>query len=49
LNDPQQRRPDISRAREVLGWEPTIELEEGLVRLLEQSSREALIGRVVGA
>lgn len=29
-DDPQQRRPDISRAKEVLDWEPTIELEDGL-------------------
>lgn len=32
--DPQRRRPDISRAREVLGWEPEISLEEGLARTL---------------
>jgi dTDP-glucose 4,6-dehydratase len=49
VNDPQQRRPDITRAREVLGWEPTIELDEGLRLLLERSSRESLIGRVIGA
>ena len=30
-NDPKQRRPDITRARELLGWEPRISLEEGLV------------------
>jgi dTDP-glucose 4,6-dehydratase len=29
-DDPQVRRPDISRAREVLGWEPQITLDEGL-------------------
>ena len=33
-DDPQQRQPDITRARELLGWEPTIALEEGLRRLL---------------
>lgn len=32
--DPQRRRPDISRAREVLGWEPEISLEEGISRTL---------------
>ena len=32
--DPQRRRPDISRAREVLDWEPAIQLEEGLRRTL---------------
>ena len=31
-DDPRQRRPDITMAREVLGWAPTVELREGLVR-----------------
>ena len=31
--DPTQRRPDITRARELLGWEPTIPLREGLSRM----------------
>jgi UDP-glucuronate decarboxylase len=29
-DDPRQRQPDIALARERLGWEPTIKLEEGL-------------------
>ncbi|TMG41225.1 MAG: SDR family oxidoreductase [Chloroflexi bacterium] len=29
-DDPKQRRPDITRARKVLGWEPKVSLEEGL-------------------
>ena len=29
-DDPKQRRPDITRARQVLGWEPRVPLEEGL-------------------
>jgi len=29
-SDPQRRRPDITRARQILGWEPKITLEEGL-------------------
>jgi dTDP-glucose 4,6-dehydratase len=33
--DPQQRRPDITRAKELLGWEPKISLEEGLHRTME--------------
>lgn len=33
-DDPKQRRPDISLAREKLGWEPTIPLEEGLKRTI---------------
>lgn len=32
--DPQQRQPDISRAKEILGWEPKINLEEGLQRTI---------------
>ena len=34
-DDPRQRQPDISRARELLGWRPTIELEEGLKRTID--------------
>lgn len=33
-DDPTQRRPDITRARENLGWEPDIQLEQGLVRTI---------------
>ncbi len=29
-DDPERRRPDISRARAELGWEPRVEVEEGL-------------------
>lgn len=35
VDDPRQRRPDITRARSVLGWEPTVTLEDGLTRTLE--------------
>src|SRR5690606_26135629 len=31
VDDPKQRRPDISRARASLGWEPRVSLEEGLL------------------
>ncbi len=34
-DDPMQRCPDITKAREKLGWEPKIDLEEGLKRLIE--------------
>jgi dTDP-glucose 4,6-dehydratase len=34
VDDPLVRQPDIARAREVLGWEPEVALEEGLKRLL---------------
>jgi dTDP-glucose 4,6-dehydratase len=29
-NDPKQRRPDISKAEKLLGWEPRVALDEGL-------------------
>jgi dTDP-glucose 4,6-dehydratase len=34
-DDPKQRCPDIGRARSILGWEPTVQLEEGLARTVE--------------
>jgi dTDP-glucose 4,6-dehydratase len=40
VDDPQVRKPDITRARELLGWEPQVRLEEGLGRLLESLGRE---------
>ena len=33
-DDPRQRRPDITKARKILEWEPEIELEEGLKRTI---------------
>jgi dTDP-glucose 4,6-dehydratase len=35
VDDPKQRRPDITRAKSVLGWEPRVALEDGLGRTLE--------------
>ena len=35
VDDPKVRRPDISRAKDVLGWEPVVGLEDGLERTLE--------------
>jgi dTDP-glucose 4,6-dehydratase len=43
-DDPQVRQPDISLAREILGWEPEIDLREGLRRTIDQSGPEALVG-----
>ena len=31
LDDPKQRKPDISKAKEILNWNPEIELSEGLI------------------
>ena len=43
-DDPKVRRPDITRARGLLGWEPTVSLREGLQRTIEQAGVEALAG-----
>ena len=32
VDDPTQRKPDIAQARDLLGWEPTVELRDGLAR-----------------
>jgi dTDP-glucose 4,6-dehydratase len=32
--DPQRRQPDITRARQILGWEPKVSLEEGLLKTI---------------
>jgi dTDP-glucose 4,6-dehydratase len=42
IDDPQVRQPDITRARQLLGWEPEVELEEGLRRMLASTRREAV-------
>jgi nucleoside-diphosphate-sugar epimerase len=42
VDDPTQRRPDISRARNELGWEPRIDLREGLTRTAEWLARATL-------
>jgi dTDP-glucose 4,6-dehydratase len=34
VGDPQRRQPDISRARQVLGWEPEVSLEEGICKTI---------------
>jgi len=41
-SDPQRRCPDISRARSQLGWEPKVDLEEGLIRTI--SSFKEILG-----
>ncbi|HYG97930.1 MAG TPA: UDP-glucuronic acid decarboxylase family protein [Terriglobales bacterium] len=48
-DDPKQRRPDITKAKQLLGWEPKVSLEEGLNLSLEYFkeavSREALAAK----
>ena len=41
-DDPKQRKPDISKARVLLGWEPKVELEEGLRRTVEYFQGQAV-------
>ena len=35
VDDPQVRQPDITRAKDLLGWEPEIDVREGLRRTIE--------------
>ncbi len=43
VDDPQVRQPDITRARQLLGWEPQIQLQEGLRRMLPSFGREPVV------
>jgi dTDP-glucose 4,6-dehydratase len=40
VDDPQVRQPEITRAKQVLGWEPEISLEDGLRRMLDAMGRQ---------
>jgi dTDP-glucose 4,6-dehydratase len=44
IDDPQIRQPDISRAKQLLGWEPQVDLAAGLKMTIEQSGVERLVG-----
>ncbi len=43
-DDPKQRKPNISLARELLEWSPEVQLREGLQLTIEQSGVESLVG-----
>jgi dTDP-glucose 4,6-dehydratase len=43
-DDPKVRQPDISRARELLGWEPAVPLRDGLKRTIDQAGVDMLVG-----
>ncbi|HEX5096706.1 MAG TPA: UDP-glucuronic acid decarboxylase family protein [Acidimicrobiia bacterium] len=45
IGDPVQRQPDITRARELLGWEPTVKLREGLTLMRDWYLEEHARGR----
>jgi dTDP-glucose 4,6-dehydratase len=44
VDDPQVRQPDISLAKEILGWEPQVTLREGLKRTIDEAGVEKLTG-----
>jgi hypothetical protein len=44
VDDPKVRQPDITRARQLLSWEPEVELADGLRKTIEQAGAERLIG-----
>lgn len=39
-DDPQRRRPDISRAKKYLNWEPKVSLQEGLQKTVDYFRKE---------
>ncbi len=43
-DDPQVRQPDITRARDLLGWQPQVGLRDGLRMTIEQAGVEQLVG-----
>ena len=43
IDDPQVRQPDITRAKQLLGWEPEIDLRDGLRMTIEKSGVEQLV------
>jgi UDP-glucuronate decarboxylase len=45
LDDPKQRKPDISMAKDQLGWEPMVNLEEGLEKTIAYFEQLLLLAR----
>jgi dTDP-glucose 4,6-dehydratase len=43
-DDPKQRRPDITKAQRLLGWEPEVDLRDGLQQTIDQAGVEVLVG-----
>jgi len=48
IDDPKQRKPDITLAGELLGWSPEVSLRDGLERTIQQSGTELLVGGGAG-
>jgi len=40
VDDPQVRQPDITRARDLLGWEPEVDVREGLKRTIDDAMEQ---------
>src|SRR5690349_2656268 len=45
VDDPKVRQPDITRAKQLLGWEPQVGLAEGLKRTIDEAGVERLVGQ----
>jgi len=45
VDDPKIRQPDITRAKDLLGWEPRVSLQDGLKRTIDESGVERLVGQ----
>jgi dTDP-glucose 4,6-dehydratase len=45
IDDPQVRQPDITRAKQLLGWQPEVDLEDGLKRTIAAIEQAAHVGR----
>jgi UDP-glucuronate decarboxylase len=50
-DDPVRRQPDITLAKKILGWQPTVELREGLLRTIDyfRSSESAFMAPAIAA
>jgi dTDP-glucose 4,6-dehydratase len=49
VDDPKQRRPDITRARTLLQWEPKVDLEEGLLKAVDYFKQKVTRSLASGA
>jgi dTDP-glucose 4,6-dehydratase len=45
VDDPKIRQPDITRAKQLLGWEPQVSLQDGLKKTIDEAGVERLVGQ----
>ncbi len=45
VDDPKIRQPDITRAKQLLGWEPQVSLRDGLKKTIDEAGVERLVGQ----